>query len=169
MIPDFMFLPTISCQKCSLCMILQMNNDETSKELLAIEKLLSYSLEEVSIFDELAEEKTSGKFRSTFAKYSFLREQHAMSIKFYLRSKGLRLKKLSDGLTKKSGRSWIELKAALERSDYEAITRITGKAANTTVTLYEDALKNALNTDASMHKMLTEHLKQIRKINTYRS
>lgn len=150
-------------------MILQMNNDETSKELSAIEKLLSYSLEEVSIFDELAEDRTSGKFRSTFAKYSFLREQHAMSIKFYLRSKGLRLKENSDGPAKKSGQSWKELKAALERSDYEAIARITGKAANTTVSLYEDALKNALSNDASVHKMLTEHLNQIRKINTYRS
>ncbi|WP_407430512.1 hypothetical protein [Arcticibacter sp.] len=150
-------------------MIPQKNNDETSKELLPIEKLLSYSLEEVSIFDELAEDKTSGKFRSTFAKYSFLREQHAMSIKFYLRSKGLRLTRMSDGGTKKSGQSWKELKAALERSDYEAIARITGKAASTTVTLYEDALKNASATDASMHKMLTEHLTQIRKINTYPS
>ncbi|WP_106292023.1 hypothetical protein [Arcticibacter pallidicorallinus] len=146
-----------------------MNNDETSKELSAIEKLLSYSLEEVSIFDKLAEDKTSGKFRSTFARYSFLREQHAMSIKFYLRSRGLCLKKVSEGLTKQNGHSWKELKAALERSDYDAIARITGQAADTTVTLYEDALKNALTTDASMYKMLSEHLQQIRKMNTYAS
>lgn len=150
-------------------MTVQMNNDETSKELSAIEKLLSYSLEEVSIFDELAEDKTSGKFRSAFARYSYLREQHAMSIKFYLRSKGLRLNSVSDAKPAKGGESWKELKDALERSDYAAISRITGRAAKNTVRLYEDALKKAINTDASMHKMLTGHLRQIQKINTYRS
>lgn len=150
-------------------MMLETNSDETSEELLAIEKLLSYSLEEVSIFDELAEHKTSGKFRSVFAKYSFLREQHAMGIKFYLRSKGLRLEKISEDISQKTDHYWKELRAALERSDYDAIARITGKATKTTVSLYQDALKNLLPSDAPMHRMLTEHLEQIRKINAYRS
>lgn len=147
-------------------MILQMNNDETSEELLPIEKLLSYSLEEVSIFDKLAEDKTSGKFRSTFAKYSFLREQHAMGIKFYLRSKGMHLRKTSDSFSLRTVHFWKELRAALERSDYEAIARITKKAAKTTVSLYQDALENTPAADAPMHRMLTEHLEQIQKINS---
>lgn len=150
-------------------MIVQMDNDETSKELSAIEKLLSYSLEEVSIFDELAEDKASGKFRSAFARYSFLREQQAMSMKFYLRSKGLRLKPTSDGAGDKEGHSWDELKQALGRSDYAAIARITGKAARHTVHLYLDALKNTHTRNASIRRMLTEHLKQIKKINASRS
>lgn len=150
-------------------MMLKVNSEKAMKDLSAIEKLLSYSLEEVSIFDELAEDKTSGKFRSAFARYSFLREQHALSIKFYLRSKGMRLNTSSDGLSKKEAQSWKELKAALERSDYDAIAKITGKAASHTVRLYQDAMKNAVTSDASMHKMLSQHLNQIQKINTYYS
>jgi hypothetical protein len=149
--------------------MLEVKSEKAMKELSAIEKLLFYSLEEVSIFDELAEDRTSGKFRSAFAKYSFLREQHAMSIKFYLRSKGMRLEVSPDGHAEKEAQSWKELKAALERSDYAAIAKITGKAASHTVRLYQDALKNAGTSDASMHKMLSEHLNQIQKINTYQS
>lgn len=150
-------------------MMIEMKNDEASKELLSIEKLLSYSLEEISIFDELAEDKTSGKFRSLFAKYSFLREQHAMGIKFYLRSKGLRLGMISEEFSQRTEHYWKELRAALERSDYDAITRIRSKATKTTVRLYQDALENLRSADAPMHRMLSEHLEQIQKINAHRS
>lgn len=132
-------------------------------EMSELKHLLRYSIKEATFYDALAVRIDNGEYKTGIARYSHLRNEHILSLHFFLLQTGAQ--NISTGLPALYNDCSLDhLIESVETFDDRSIRKLCFSVARHTIKMYKRLLMATHNSNQRLANLLRRHLYAIKRL-----